>query len=156
MSYDSETTLSDHLIAFLLSARSTRIYYRILRERAEKRKYSKNAFYQSVYHLKKRGIISIKDDVVILSRGYIKKSPVFISTKEKGSTIDILLAFDIPESKKRSRDWLRAQLRFWEFEMIQKSLWRGKGPLPKEFRERLKALGIDDSVRIFTIVGKRK
>ncbi len=64
----------------------------------------------------------------------------------------MLLSFDIPEAKKKTRDWLRNQIRYWNFEMIHKSLWLGHGPLPKEFDERLKQLGIDKNVRIFKII----
>jgi hypothetical protein len=35
--------------------------------------------------------------------------------------------------------------------MIHKSLWLGYGPLPKEFSERLKQLGIDKNIRVFRI-----
>ena len=50
----------------------------------------------------------------------------------------ILISFDIPETKKKIRDWLRNQIKYWDFEMIHKSLWLGYGPLPKEFNDRLK------------------
>ena len=35
--------------------------------------------------------------------------------------------------------------------MIHKSLWLGYGPMPKEFNDRLKQLGIYKNVRIFKI-----
>ena len=66
-------------------------------------------------------------------------------------TEKVLISFDIPEIKKKTRDWLRNQIKYWDFEMIHKSLWLGHGPLPKEFNDRLKYLGIYENVRIFKI-----
>ena len=63
----------------------------------------------------------------------------------------ILISFDIPETKKKIRDWLRNQIKYWDFEMIHKSLWLGYGPLPKEFNERLALLGINKNVRVFRL-----
>lgn len=68
-----------------------------------------------------------------------------------GKTGQVLVSFDIPESKKKVRDWLRNQLKYWDFEMIHKSLWVGNGPLPKEFTDRLNILDINKNVRIFNI-----
>ena len=35
--------------------------------------------------------------------------------------------------------------------MIQKSVWLGDGPLPKEFTERLRLLGVEKDVKVFTV-----
>lgn len=66
-------------------------------------------------------------------------------------TEKVLISFDVPEKKKKTRDWLRNQIKYWDFKMIQKSLWLGYGPLPKEFTDRLRQLGIYENVQIFRI-----
>jgi len=65
-----------------------------------------------------------------------------------------IIAFDIPESKRLERVWLRNQLKAFGYIMLQKSLWQGPGPLPKEFAERLKELKIASGVKTFTVASK--
>ena len=62
-----------------------------------------------------------------------------------------MIIFDIPENQRKVRTWIRNQIKDWDFEMIQKSVWIGYGPLPKEFTERLKNLGVNDGVKIFNL-----
>ncbi len=69
---------------------------------------------------------------------------------------NIILMFDIPESKRRTRKWLRDQLKIWDFEMIQKSVWMGPGPLSKEFKDRLRGLGVENCVKVFSVTKKKQ
>jgi len=62
-----------------------------------------------------------------------------------------MVLFDIPERKRKIRNWLRLQLKLWDFEMLQQSVWLGKGPLPKEFNMRLRFLDISECVKTFKI-----
>ena len=62
-----------------------------------------------------------------------------------------MVLFDIPEKKRKTRNWVRSQLKLWNFEMLQQSVWLGKGPLPKEFVSRLDLLGIGKCVKMFKI-----
>ncbi|MCX6713910.1 MAG: hypothetical protein NTV48_02290 [Candidatus Vogelbacteria bacterium] len=50
----------------------------------------------------------------------------------------MIAMFDIPEEIKHSRGWLRRELIYLGFEPLQKSVWIGPAPLPKEFAEVLK------------------
>jgi len=63
--------------------------------------------------------------------------------------------FDIPEKERGARDWLRNQIKLWDFKMIQKSVWLGTGPVPKEFMERIKFLGLEKNIKIFNIQNKK-
>ena len=152
-----EPTNLDHLIAFLLSARSTKIYRKVLWSRVHARQMnlSHGAFSQHIYRLNKKRIIEVKGDSIYVNRENLlnfssRKNSVmkciFLNKTEK-----ILISFDIPEQKKKVRDWLRNQIKYWDFEMIHKSLWLGYGPMPKEFNDRLKQLGIYKNVQIFKI-----
>jgi len=153
-----ESTILDHLIALLLSSRSTYLYRKILWSRVNERQKNLKAgiFRQHLYRLHKKGIIKPNGDIIYINRKNLLKfkvkrnfliKNVIFSKKQK-----VLLSFDIPETKKKIRDWLRNQIKYWDFEMIHKSLWVGYGPLPKEFNKRLKQLGIDRNVRVFKIV----
>lgn len=152
-----EPTALDQIIAFLLSARSTRIYRQILwsRVRERQKNFSHKAFNQHIYRLRKKGIIESKGkNIYVCEADLIKfvvaNNAVMKNVFPKGPE-KVLISFDIPETKKKVRDWLRNQIKYWEFEMIHKSLWLGKGPLPKEFNNRLKLLNIDKNVRIFKV-----
>lgn len=152
-----EPTALDHLVAFLLSVRSVRIYRKILwsRVHARQKGLSSSAFSQHIYRLNKKGIIKAQRNFI-----YINKESLLDFSTKKNSVIKgispnktgkILISFDIPEKHKKARDWLRNQIKYWDFEMIHKSLWLGNGPLPKEFNERLKQLGVFENVRIFKV-----
>ncbi|KKQ34711.1 MAG: hypothetical protein US50_C0039G0007 [Candidatus Nomurabacteria bacterium GW2011_GWB1_37_5] len=154
--YLEETTLTDHLIAHIFSACSMRVYRKILWERVQaRRNINKSSFDQRLYHLKKNGLINCSDDNICLSKKgisyYNKKNSFRKITKRPGSETEIMVIFDIPEKKKAIRDWFRDQLKDWNFKMIQKSVWKGKGPLPKELDERLVMLGIKKNVQVFKI-----
>jgi len=156
--YLEETTFSDELIAFLFSCRSNSIRKSILWERVHKRnKLSRLTYNQNIYRLKKRGIITYKDDFYTLSQNGIAlyNNPFRKVTEKPKKTKKIIVIFDIPEKKKKVREWLRRQIKMWGFEIIQKSVWIGDGPLPKEFNKRLQILGVEKGVRSFNVQTKQ-
>src|SRR3989344_6793736 len=151
-----QPTTRDYLIAFLLSSRSVKIYRKILLERVRSKQKSLNvgAFNQHLYRLRKKGIIEqSKNQIYIHKEDLIKfsKNNSMIKSVFPEKTEKVLISFDVPEKKKKTRDWLRNQIKYWDFKMIQKSLWLGYGPLPKEFTDRLRQLGIYENVQIFRI-----
>ena len=152
-----KNTISDELIAFLFSARSTSIRKKILWERIQKRRdISKQIYNQNVYRLKKKGFIYCKNEGYFISEKGVSyyKNP-YRHIKEKITAKNkIIFIFDIPENKKKVREWVRDQIKFWDFEMIQKSVWVGQGPLPVEFLNRLKLLGVEKCVRVFNVKSK--
>lgn len=60
----------------------------------------------------------------------------------------MIVVFDIPEKKRRYRDWLRSELVSFDFDLIQKSVWFGPS-LPPEFIEYLDKEGLLKYVRFF-------
>lgn len=152
-----KTTFTDEIIAFLLSCRSTSIRKKILWEQIQKkRKISHDAYYQNIYRLKKRGILEDKNNTIYLSqKGKILFQNLYRKIKDEPlKNNKILMIFDIPETKRKVRTWIRNQIKEWDFEMVQKSVWIGYGPLPKEFIERLKYLKVSDGVKVYNL--KRK
>ncbi len=83
-------------------------------------------------------------------------NPYRLIRSKTQTTKRIVVIFDIPEPKKKIREWLRGQLKWWDFKMVQKSVWVGNGPLPPEFKKRLKDLGIGKSVLIFSIKSEKQ
>ena len=123
MCYDGlmEPTISDYLIAFLLSARSTRIYRKILWSRMHAKQKSLNVgtFRQCVYRLHKKGILKGEGNMIYVHRENLLKFSVKKNSIMKNifpdKTEKVLVSFDIPEKKKKIRDWLRNQIKYWDF-----------------------------------------
>lgn len=61
-----------------------------------------------------------------------------------------LVIFDIPEDERGKRNWLRVRLLSCDYAPLQKSVWMGKRPLPKELLKDLKSTGI---IRFVHVVG---
>ncbi|MFA6251358.1 MAG: hypothetical protein WC603_01895 [Candidatus Paceibacterota bacterium] len=108
--------------------------------------------------LKSRGYIKeINGDYFITYKGedYLNKKQnqlkKFISEKTDKDPKDLLLLYDIPEEKKSEREWLRRELKTFHFVMIQRSVWVGPSPLPKEFVAYLKSVGLKDSIKTFKL-----
>ncbi|MCC7160660.1 hypothetical protein IT399_02995 [Candidatus Nomurabacteria bacterium] len=75
----------------------------------------------------------------------------FSSSFKKDAPKNLLLIYDIPEGMKKERDWFRRQLKNFDFIMIQKSVWVGPSPLPKDFLDYLKEIKIKDNFKTFKL-----
>src|SRR3989344_3817724 len=150
-------SIGDLLMATLGSARSTRRFYAIIRERefgrykkesvrvGLSRLYAKGYLTNSAsgWSITKKGKIHIKN---IRLLDYIK-SP-FEKNSHNNNTI---IAFDIPEKNRIMRNWLRNQIKIFSYKMLQQSLWIGTGPLPYSFLKRLEDLDIRKNIKTFKI-----
>lgn len=59
-----------------------------------------------------------------------------------------LVIYDIPEKKASYRAWLRNKLSVCGYTFLQKSVWSGTRPLPKELSEGLKERGLTSHVHV--------
>jgi len=75
----------------------------------------------------------------------------FISDFHKDAPKNLLLIYDIPEGRKKERDWFRRQLKNFNFVMIQKSVWVGPSPLPADFLAYLKRISLRKEFKIFKL-----
>ena len=75
----------------------------------------------------------------------------FVSPFEKNSPRNLLFMFDVPHEKRQHRDWLRRQLREYDYIMVQKSVWVGPSPLPEEFRDYIKTIKIKGCIKTFRL-----
>ena len=75
----------------------------------------------------------------------------FSSPFTKNSPKNLILMYDVIEEKKKERDWFRRQLKNFDYMMIQKSVWVGPSPLPKEFLDYVKEIGLKDHLKIFKL-----
>src|SRR3989338_6493764 len=64
---------------------------------------------------------------------------------------NLIVMYDIPHTMKKERDWFRRQLVNFGYIMIQRSVWVGPSPLPKEFIDYIKAIGLHDHLKTFKL-----
>lgn len=69
--------------------------------------------------------------------------------RNKNKAKNLIVAFDIPKKFERERRWLRAELLSLNFSMVQKSVWLGPSPLPKEFIENLNEFKLLPCIKFF-------
>ena len=75
----------------------------------------------------------------------------FKSEFKKDAPKNLIVMYDIPHTKKKERDWFRRQLKNFDYVMIQKSVWVGPSPLPKEFMDYIKIIGLKDKLKTFKL-----
>jgi len=97
-----------------------------------------------------------KSRVKIKNRKKSFYNKTFFSSFVKNSPKNLLLIYDIPEEQKKERDWFRRHLVKFGYMMIQKSVWVGPSPLPKDFLNYLKEIKIGDKFRTFKLAKSYK
>jgi|SRR3989338_2846000 len=75
----------------------------------------------------------------------------FSSPFSKGLPKNLILMYDVVEAKKKERDWFRRQLKNFDYIMIQRSVWVGPSPLPKEFLDYVKEIGLKDHLKTYKL-----
>jgi DNA-binding transcriptional regulator PaaX len=120
--------------------------------------YKKQSINNAIYKLNKGGYISKSDNYIrLLPKGkkYVENKKArlvtFDSPYKKKSPKNLLVMFDIPEVKKAEREWFRFHLRQFGYEMIQKSVWVGPSPLPKDFLDYVKEIKLKECIKTFKL-----
>ena len=138
-------------------------------EKEEARRIEVQRICETVARLKKDGFIksapdrtppfiftsSGKDRFYKLERKHDKDSeqqqlPTINYQSSRGPKL-VIIAYDIPETERRMRDWIRSALEFLGLTAVQKSMWAGKVILPQEFVDDLVKMGIFKYVDIFEV-----
>ena len=120
--------------------------------------YSRNSLSGTLAYIQKTGLAEKNDERLILTlRGqkYIKKKidslQQFYFNFDKNAPKNLIVMFDVPETKKAEREWLRWHLKKFNYLMIQKSVWVGPSPLPKEFLNYIEKIKIKDGLKTFKL-----
>ncbi len=71
----------------------------------------------------------------------------FSSSLGENAPKDLIVMYDIPHEKKKERDWFRRHLKKFNYVMIQKSVWVGPSPLPKDFLEYVTSIGLKKKLK---------
>ncbi len=112
---------------------------RVTLSRLKKRGYVENK--KGIWQITKAGRARLSNKISFLpthSRKIIRQGPK-----------SIVISFDIPEAYKKKRNWLRVELLYLGFEMLQKSVWLGPAPLPEKFIDSLRELQILPYIKFF-------
>ena len=75
----------------------------------------------------------------------------FSSSFRENAPKNLIVMYDIPDNLKKERDWFRRHLIKFGYKMIQRSVWVGPSPLPKEFLGYLKEIKIGDKFKTFKL-----
>jgi DNA-binding transcriptional regulator PaaX len=64
---------------------------------------------------------------------------------------DLIVICNFPFSRRSERDWFRYQLKGFNYSRLQKSVWVGPSPLPKEFLDYVKSIGLLNNLKILKL-----
>ncbi len=64
---------------------------------------------------------------------------------------NLIVMYDIPSEKRKERNWFRRHLQKFDYIMIQKSVWVGPSPLPKDFLNYVKSIGLSNQLVTFKL-----
>ncbi|MCD6528416.1 CRISPR-associated endonuclease Cas2 [bacterium] len=135
-------------------------FYRL--KRIYEKKQRRKNFSKLISYFKKRGLIKIKEleekkALIITPKGKEKilkirnKFIVSLPKKRRKDGKWVMVAFDISEKKKRTRDYFRERLIDLSFQKLQKSIWICPYDILKEVKEIARNLRIETNVRIFLV-----
>lgn len=121
-------------------------------------KYQPRSIRTTIDRLKQKAIIEKELNGIILSKygkEYVKRKTDSLKQFERPENLskdkNLLLMFDIPTARKAEREWLRWHLKKFEYKMVQKSVWVGPSPLPKEFKDYLNKIKLDKCIKTFKL-----
>ena len=79
-----------------------------------------------------------------------EKNKIIVPPRKRDGIIRLVI-FDIPERERRKRDAIRAELIGYNFRQLQKSVWIGDYPLPKDFIDLIDMLELGHCVHILGV-----
>jgi len=127
------------------------------------KKYLQRNIRTNIDRLKRKGIIEKEMGGIILSKygkEYVKRKLDSLKQFNKPENIskdkNLLVMFDVPTERKAEREWFRWHLKKFDYIMIQKSVWVGPSPLPKEFKEYLHEIKLDKCIKTFKLAKSYK
>ena len=122
------------------------------------KQYSPRNIRTTIDRLKRKGIIEKELAGIVLSKygkEYVGRKTNSLKQFSKPENIskdkNLLLMFDIPTERKLEREWLRWHLKKFGYIMIQKSVWVGPSPLPKDFEEYIKNIKLNKCIKTFKL-----
>ena len=112
-------------------------------------RFKKNGFLEAIdqrWKITEAGVVKLRD---LKKENFRKLPPKKYETKKSENVI--IVTFDIPESRRRERDWLRKVLSNIGFIMMHRSVWAGSVIMPKDLLGDIKDLGIEHYIQILSV-----
>ena len=120
--------------------------------------YSKRSYSNAISKMKNKEFIKHEGEffkITLRGREFIKKRQdsfnIFNNSFKKESPKNLIVMFDIPETQKAEREWFRWHLKKFNYFMIQKSVWVGPSPLPKDFSDYLEEIKLKECIKTFKL-----
>ncbi len=122
------------------------------------RKHSFGSLRTTVWEMKRKGLIekrgsgwySTPAGKKFVQRKY-ESLEQFSNSFAKGTPKNLLVMYDIPEYKKAEREWFRWHLKKFGYLMIQRSVWIGPSPLPKDFLDYVEKIKLKRNIKTFRL-----
>ena len=152
-------SIGDIIIATIMSNKNIAEFHKIINQR-EFSRFKKESVRMTLSRLHKNGYLDNTENgwsITKKGKAYGNRNMLFsfiLSPFDKNKQSNTIVSFDITETNRIKRNWLRNQLKVFTYKMLQQSLWIGPGPLPQEFLKRLNELDIRENIKIFTISKK--
>ena len=89
-----------------------------------------------------------REQASILQKRYLYEE---FKKKNIAKRPNTIITFDIPEINRKKRDYLRLELIAMNYKPVQKSVWIGHSPLPKEFLDYIQEMKLSRHIQIFSI-----
>ena len=120
--------------------------------------YSKRSLRTTVDRLNKKEFIRKETTGIVLSekgRKFVERKMQALKTFSKlegiSKTKTLLVMFDIPTERKAEREWFRWHLKKFGYILVQKSVWVGPSPLPKDFLSYIKEIHLENCIKTFKL-----
>ena len=127
---------------------------RQLRRKYEKRR-STQQFSKLVYDLKRRGVIKVQGEGVLLTvKGREEALRIRWKLTESQKRNDgkmVMVMYDLPEKQRKMRDIFRSVLVSLGYQEFQKSIWVSKKKVEHETEEAIREYDLWTYVRLFII-----
>ena len=120
---------------------------------------SKINFSKTVQHLKERGYLRVlkikgQNATIITTKGIDKLFKIklkLVGNKKRKDGKWQMVLFDIPENKRKDRDYFRRGLRYLGYKRLQKSIWVCEYDVLKETKELIKRYKLDFFVELLLV-----
>lgn len=119
------------------------------------RQFKRESFSTTLTRLQKQGLVKKDGDrqhaIWKLTNSGKKKHTEYKLELPKPDGIPRLVMYDIPETSKEKRNWIRMELVAFGYTQLQKSVWLGYCPVSENFIKSLNLFGLKNKVHILSI-----
>lgn len=121
--------------------------------------YSREAVSSALSNMKQKGWVTSRGPKKKTIWAITKRGRAHFKTRKIGEKLPLedgkirLVIYDIPEKMASQRTWLRNRLTECDYRYLQKSVWVGTRPLPKELRDEFKERHLQSFIHVVGLEG---